>query len=129
MNRWLRAVSVIGLVSVFLMPGPAFAVNPLEGKTFSGVVGPKGKTEGQADNFVFQDGKFESTLCTTFGYGKGNYKTAAKGDATEFTTETMSKKGGKMRWRGVVKGNQIEGTAVSVENGQASESWFKGTLK
>lgn len=129
MNK--KAAVAVALVFVGLLgvSTPAFAGGSLDGKTFSGTIGQKGKTEGQADGFVFKDGKFESTLCEAFGYGQGEYKTEALTDATAFTAETASTTGGKMQWQGMVKGDQIEGTVISTENGKSTESWFKGTLK
>ena len=128
MGRTVSAVAVF--LAGFFGAIPLVSANgALDGKTFSGVIGPKEKTDGRPDDFVFQDGSFESTLCNTFGYGKGTYQTTAKGDAVEFTAETTSTNGGKMAWKGTVTGNQIEGATVATENGQTSESWFKGTLK
>ena len=120
-------VAVVGVIGMAL---PAWAAaGGLDGKTFSGQIGPQGKSEGKDDNFVFQDGAFESTLCTTFGYGKGAYTTTPAGMALEFTAETADQKGGTMKWKGLVKGDMVEGTVVSMENGQASESWFRGILQ
>ncbi len=115
--------SVLGVSSL------ALAAGGLDGKAFSGEIGQQGKTDSQPDTFVFKDGAFESTLCTTFGYGKGAYRTEPKGDAVEFTAKTVSTDGGTMQWKGAVKGGQVEGTVVSTEKGQISTSWFKGALK
>ena len=119
----VSAAMVIGMASLALASGA------LDGKTFTGTMGKKGETQGKADDFVFQDGAFESTLCTTFGYGTGAYTAEPAGDAVEFTAETTNQDGGTMQWQGLVKGDAIEGTAVSMENGHVSESWFRGTLK
>ena len=127
MNR--RGFSVALAIGILGMAPFVFAAGTLDGKTFSGTIGSKGQTEGKADDFVFQDGSFESTLCETFGYGKGAYTVAVNGDAVEFTAETANQKGGTMQWKGLMKGDVIEGTAMSTENGQTSESWFRGTLK
>ena len=117
------------VVGILVGSSMVFASGSLDGRTFTGQIGKKGEVEARTDDFMFQDGKFESTLCNTFGYGKGDYRAAANGDATEFTAETASTTGGKMQWKGAVKGDTIEGTAISMENGATSESWFKGTLK
>ncbi len=121
-------VAVLVAGSMLAVSSLAFAAAALDGKTFTGQIGPQGKTDGQADDFVFSDGSFESTLCTTFGYGKGAYQTESKDGAVTFTAETTSKDGGTMQWHGAVKEDQIEGTVVSTEKGKASTSWFKGTL-
>ena len=127
MTKIGRGTAVLGMVLGLALP--VWAAGTLDGKTFSGQIGPQGQTDGKADDFIFQNGEFESTLCETFGYGKGAYTEAASGDAVEFTAETANQQGGTMRWKGLVKGEMIEGAAVSTENGQTSESWFHGTLK
>ena len=127
MKRIGRGVMMLGAVMSLALP--VWAAGTLDGKTFSGQIGPQGQTNGKADDFVFQDGSFASTLCEMFGYGQGAYAAAANGDAIAFTAETSNQKGGTMQWKGLVKGETIEGTAVSTENGQTSESWFHGTLK
>jgi hypothetical protein len=126
-----RAAAIAALLVGILGASPlVLASGALDGKTFSGVMGQKGKTDSRPDDFVFKDGTFESTLCTTFGYGTGEYQAQAAGDAVEFTAETTSTDGGKMAWKGAVKGSDIEGTVLSMEQGgTSSESWFKGTLK
>ena len=129
MSKKAAVAVALVCVSLFGVSSGLFASGPLDGKTFSGTMGQKGKIDGQADGFVFKDGKFESTLCTTFGYGQGAYKTEAKADAIGFTAETASSDGGKMEWHGTVKGDQIAGTVISIENGTTTESWFKGKLK
>ncbi len=127
MNR--RGFSVAMAIGILGMAPFVFASGTLDGKTFSGSIGSKEQTEGKADDFVFQDGQFESTLCETMGYGKGSYTTSMKGDAVQFTAETTNKEGGKMDWKGTVTGDQIEGTVSSAANGNTSEMWFKGTTK
>ena len=128
MGRRVSAMAAL-LVSCLGMSSLVLASSALDGKTFSGVVGQKGKTDTRPDDFVFQGGQFESTLCTTFGYGKGDYQAKADGAAVEFTAETTNTDGGTMQWKGTVKGNDVEGTALSMEKGRTSESWFKGALK
>ncbi len=126
-----KRVGVLGVAVVMGCLGAVslFASGSLDGKTFTGTIAPKGQTEGKADSFVFQNGQFESTLCGTFGYGKGVYQSQPKPEGMEFTAETASNTGGRMQWKGLVKGAVIEGTALSMENGQTTEQRFKGTLQ
>ena len=124
----------LGMLGVAVVMGCWGAVSlcasgSLDGKTFTGTIAPKSQTEGREDRFVFQDGQFESTLCETFGYGKGVYQSQPKPEGMEFTAETASTTGGRMQWKGLVKGDVIEGTALSIENGQTTEQWFRGTLQ
>ena len=119
-------------VAIFLLSGvsAALAGGTLDGKTFTGQMGEVGKPSGQPDDFVFHNGKFTSSLCAQFGYKGAPYLSKAEGDKVKFQLQCKSdKNGGTMTWDGVVKGDQIEGTSVTSENGQASMSWFKGTLK
>ena len=124
-----KQVAVGLLIAGLIYAFPALAAGALDGKTFAGQVGEKGQANAVADNFVFTNGKFASTLCSQFGYGEGVYKTTGAKDAVHFTAETTSQAGGKKDWQGTVKGEVIEGGATTVENGQTSQQWFKGTLK
>lgn len=126
-----RLILGVGAISVGFLTAAslAFATGALDGKTFTGTIGKKGETTGQTDDFVFKDGKFESTLCEQFGYGTGDYKTAMVGDATQFSAQTTNAKGGQMNWTGKVTQGRLVGTVASTENGKTSEMWFNGTIK
>ena len=128
---------IIILLALVLNTPFAFSEDMLDRKTFSGEIGEVGKDKGQPDNFVFQNGQFESTLCSGFGYGKGDYKATAVSGVIDFTAQTTSKDGGIMSWKGTVKQSAVEGTVTTVEKvkegdqevNKSSESWFKGVLK
>ena len=127
MNKVHRVMVIV--LGVALVCSPVLAAGPLDGKTFSGSYGNVGSAAEQADNFVFKDGTFASTLCNQFGYKEGIYQIAPGGTATDFTAETVSRAGGKKSWKGAVKGDSLEGTVTTVENGKTEEGWFKGKLK
>lgn len=132
MKNMLSKFKISFPVVLFLMVSflsSAFALGELNGKTFTGEIGNKGEGAGTQDSFVFKDGKFASTLCSTFGYSSGDYKEITEGDTINFESQITSANGGKMDWKGSVKGENLEGTFVTHENTQTSESWFKGTLK
>ena len=124
-----RMLILAATLTVFAAAPLAHAAGALDGKTFSGVIGKKGETATQPDSLVFKDGTFESTLCTTFGYGTGAYQTTPQDEGMTFTAQTTSGTGGTMDWHGVVIGDQIEATVTTMENGQKSESWFQGKVK
>ena len=108
----------------------AFAAGALDGKTFTGPMGPKGSETSRGDDTVtFKRGKFNSSICAQFGYSDGKYKTETKDGALEFTARTKNKKGDTMDWKGTVKDGKLDATAVTTEDGATDESWFKGTLK
>jgi len=98
--------------------------DPLDGRTFDGIVLECGKTSGDADSLIFKGGRFRSTACDRYEYGDGPYTVVASGDAVTFTAETESPKYGKLRWSGVVRGKRLDGTLVMVRDGQAAgEKW------
>ena len=55
-----RALAMVFTAGALTISLPAQAANELDGKTFTGTVGEKGKTEGDPDEFIFADGKFRS---------------------------------------------------------------------
>ena len=90
----------------------------------------------KAMSLFFSEGKFYSSLCDQYGYGKGDYKATVFGDAMVFEVETSSAKDGRLVWKGTVRGNQIEGTFIHYRKGSffnsnpaPVEHWFKGTIK
>jgi hypothetical protein len=99
--------------------------------------GEKGKpAEEKADVITFAGGKFHSSLCDQYGYGKGDYKYSAAGDAVAFEAQTQSEKDGRLVWKGTVRGDEIEGTFVHYRKGwmlnpnpDPVEHWFKGRVK
>ncbi len=124
---WFPSFLVISFF--ILLCGPVSAAGSLDGKIFTGEFGNKGEAAGTKDDFVFKDGKFVSALCSTFGYGSGDYQTTAQGKTVNFESQITNAAGGKMDWKGAVIGDKIEGTFISQENGKSTDSWFKGVLK
>jgi hypothetical protein len=109
----------------------------LDGKTFVADAGEKGKAaDEKGDVITFAGGKFHSSACDQYGYGKGDYKATTAGDAIQFEAVTMSEKDGRLVWKGTVRGDQIEGTFVHHrkpgifnKNPEPVEHWFKGKAK
>lgn len=99
--------------------------NPLDGRTFDGIVLECGKTSGDADSLIFSGGRFRSTACDRYDYGDGAYSATASGDTISFTAETESPKYGKLRWHGTVRGKRLDGTLVMVRDGKdLGEKWI-----
>ena len=123
--------SSVCLLIVLAWATQAFAAGVLDGKTFTGKIGDANKppSQAQVDDFMFSEGRFKSTLCSTFGYGSGAYTVTEEKGVVKFEAETASDSGGKMTWSGTVTGDRVQGTAKTVENGQTSESRFTGMLK
>jgi hypothetical protein len=102
----------------------------LDGKSFEGLFVQKGKTEGDRDTLIFKGGRFRSTACERYGYGDAPYQAVAEGDAIRFAADTNSAQYGKLEWRGVVRGDRLESTVMSIRSGQAPiENEVKATLK
>lgn len=108
-----------------------------DGKPFAADAGEKGKPADEKNDVIsFQDGRFHSSACDKYGCNKGLYKTSAVGDVITFETETVSEKDGKLQWKGVVKGDTIEGNFTHYRmpsffrpNPAPIEHWLKGTSK
>jgi hypothetical protein len=112
-------------LAVATAPAPAPARTfALDGRNFEGVVLERGKTSGDADTLIFNDGRFRSTACDQYGYADGPYTASVSGDAIAFEAETESPKYGKLLWKGVVRGHKLDGTLSMVRDGKAAgEKW------
>jgi hypothetical protein len=126
------------LVSLFAAPAGALAqAATLDGRAFVAEAGEKGKAaDEKGDVISFAGGKFHSSSCDQYGYGKGGYRTTVSGEAIAFEAETASEKDGRLVWKGTVRGDAIEGTFVHYRKGwllnpnpEPIEHWFKGKAK
>src|SRR5262245_26984720 len=68
----------------------------LDGRRFDGVVLECGKTAGDADSLIFDNGRFRSTACDRYEYGDGAYTVKSIGDGLAFSAETESPKYGTL---------------------------------
>jgi hypothetical protein len=121
----LAAAVVFGLVQ------SRFATaSPLDGKSFVGEMGEKGKTKGDKDTFTFKDGRFRSTACDRYGFGDAPYAASDEGGKMHVTAETTSKKEGLMQWTITVDGDTLTGTSIWKKGNKApKEYWIKASLK
>jgi len=134
MTRMAKQFGLLLAAALVLLwsPAPAAAAEkgPLDGKTFAGEMMEKGKAKGDQDTFVFKDGKFRSTACDAYGFTETAYTAAVSDIATTFEAVATSPKEGTMKWKGTVKRDSVEGTAVWTKKGQADAIYtFKGALK
>lgn len=96
----------------------------LDGRRFTGVVLERGKTAGDADTLIFDNGRFRSTACDRYDYGDGAYRCQQRDGDIIFDAVTESPKYGQLRWHGVVRGVRLDGTLTMVRDGQAAgEKW------
>jgi hypothetical protein len=120
------AVVLIILATAAVVTGTGY----LDGRTFVGETGEKGKTKGEPETFVFKDGTFDPLDCHKWGFSGAPYTTKEEDGRIHFAAETKSDKEGTMSWKGAVQGDAISGTVVWTKQGQAPiEYWFKGTQK
>lgn len=105
----------------------------LDGKTFIGPTGEKGKKTHHEDVLSFSNGRFTSSKCFEFGFTDGPYTARIEGDLIHFQAETVSSSHGKMMWKGTLAGDIME-----VEYSWTKERWlwttyreywFRGTLQ
>jgi hypothetical protein len=124
---------LVALVLATVAPLAA-AQGLLDGRKFDTQAGLVGKpAHVKQDILSFAGGQFHSSDCDQYGYGKGAYRMVAQGEAPAFEVETVSEQYGRNVWRGVVKGDSIEGTMVFYRkptwwrsNPEPLEHWFKG---
>lgn len=122
-RRQALALALGAAAAVHAAPAVAQGAN-LDGRRFDGVFIERGKTSGDADTLTFQGGRFRSSACDRYGYSDAAYQASAAGDAIAFEAETTSPKYGKLRWRGVVRGDKLDATATSLREGKPPvENW------
>ena len=132
-----QSVAALMTVSLFAMPVAEAQTAALDGRVFIADAGEKGKAADEKNDVItFNGGKFHSSACDPYGFGKGDYRASASGDAVAFEAETQSQKDGRLVWRGTVRGDEIEGTFVHYRkpgfltpNPAPVEHWFKGRVK
>ena len=122
------------LVLLCLIPFMAAAQGALDGRRFDTQAGMTGKPAHiPKDILSFTDGKFHSSDCDQYGYDRGAYRATSDGGAMTFEVETRSEQYGRNVWKGVVRGDTVEGTMVFYRkptffrpNPEPLEHWFKG---
>jgi hypothetical protein len=104
------------------------AAGALDGKSFSGEIGEKGK-KADPDTFLFKNGRFTSTACEKFGFKDAAYTTSGEGKNMRFRATTTNPSGAKIDWDGMVNGGKLEGKAVLNQPGKpAEEKLFKAKV-
>jgi hypothetical protein len=112
------------IAAAALLAQPAQADSGLDGRRFSGVFIQRGKTSGDADTVSFTNGRFHSSACDRYGYSDGTYKVGREGESITFEAETESRKYGKLMWKGIVRGDRLDATAMMLQPGKSPvENW------
>jgi hypothetical protein len=128
----LFALFASALFSAAVLSAATDAKTSLDGKTFLGESGEKGKPAmAEKDTLRFENGRFRSVACDAYGFGDAAYTATAGADGSvRWTAETTSPKEGKIEWKGTVQGDRIEATYVWTKAGQKPiEYWMKGTAR
>ena len=120
-NTWVTRLGLPAAVVLTILATAAIVTGTgyLDGRTFVGETGEKGKAKGDPETFVFKDGTFDPLACHKWGFSGAPYSTKEEGGRIHFTAETKSEKEGTMSWKGAVQGEEISGTVIWTKQGQA----------
>jgi hypothetical protein len=100
----------------------------LEGKTYDVVLEGPGEAPAK-DQLIFTGTTFESTMCTGFGFKPASYTSQDDSGGTQFTVaEKHPTEPTTVDWKGVVKGDTVEGTATRTMNGKVTVLKFTGKV-
>src|SRR5574341_600382 len=104
-------------------------VGKLDGKSFTGNLLEPGKSP-VTDSLIFRSGSFKSTAYRSYGFGMGKYTSKESNNALTFNAKTISSSEGTMVWKGVIRGNQIQGTVEWSKKNQEKpvEMTFSGSV-
>ena len=116
---------------VFLLAGAAAAQDALDGLSFSGMTGEKGKGDHHADTITFRDGIFRSLDCENWGFGPAPYEMERVSNGYRFTAILKSPDRGELAWTGTIVDNTARATFRwthkrwywTIER----DYWFEGT--
>jgi len=123
-------LAVLIPLAVAILAAPATAATGvLDGRTFSGSIGPKGKAADGTDSLIFADGMLRSTACDMYGFGPGPYTAVRDGDTITFTATTQSKKNGTINWQGTIGNGVLEGTFACRKLLVRRNYWIKATAR
>ena len=95
---------------LFALAPAAHSAGLLDGTTFSGQVGQKGKGAESRDDLIFANGLFRSTGCDSYGFAPAPYTAVRNGDTITFTATTKSPKSGTIEWQGTIRNGVLEGS-------------------
>lgn len=98
----------------------------LDGRTFVGQFGEKGRSQGQPERISFRRGQLHSNACEPFGFEDGDYTAHQSGEEISFTAVTESPAEGRIEWRGTIRGDVLEGTFTWHKEGKRPlEYWVR----
>ena len=121
-------LAAVSLLASCKCPPAGDTAARLDGRSYKvTLVAPNG--EKMSDDLLFRNGRFESTVCTSAGFNVVPYSVQTIEDGMRFTAQCDSPKMGHNEWRGMVKGDQIEGMVTRTpKEGAPIASSFSGSL-
>ncbi len=136
-SRLIISSSILFFCSIlFINFVPAQDIsNLLDGKTFIGFNGEKGKDldPDEEEEIVFEYGRFISTSCNKYNFADTPYSAVAVDDSIHFEAVTVSPTHGQIVWKGVVREDVAEVSFVWTKErwywDTHREYWFRGSLK
>jgi len=125
---------VAAMVALWAIGQVQASTGLLDGKTFFGPTGEKGKEAKGEDELRFYNGMLFSVGCADWGFAESDYTARVEGNGIHFESVTLSPKHGKIVWKGTVQGDKIDATYVWTKErwywkDAHQEKWFKGTVK
>jgi hypothetical protein len=126
--------AVLTIVALWGLNHVEAGTGVLDGKTFTGRTGEKGKEAKGDDELRFENGKLFSVGCAKWGFGEGVYNARVEGDRIHFEAVTLSPKHGQIVWEGTVIDDTIDATYIWTKKrwwwkDAYLEKWLKGTVK
>jgi hypothetical protein len=101
----------------------------LDGKSFACEMSD-GAGETTDEVIEFHGGRFHSQGCDEHGFASGSYAATATQGTTVFSSVTTSATEGRIDWRGMVRGDAVEGSAIWSKPGQSPINYtFKGNAR
>ena len=133
MKRLPHILLVLILVSISInsTAGPLITSQnrTLDGNVYATIL------NGKDDILTFRNGSFQSSFYAERGYDKGEYVTVTKANSISFEAKTVNPQEGEIFWKGVVKGNVINGSYLYTTKGwfifgdTTKKKNFKGSLQ
>lgn len=129
MRTTIIAASIVALVVA--CPAAAAAATgkaALDGKVFVGSMGKAGAPTGDQDQLTFKKGTFISAACVRYGFKEAPYTAEEKDGVVTFTSSPKNAKGDTMTWKGTIRNDTLDATAVNKTAAGETTYWFKGTV-
>ncbi len=85
----------------------------LDGRTFGTSIVRASLAEQSrelGDKLTFSNGMFSSALCKQYNFSDAPYWVRREGDQVHFLAELTSPTDGRMVWKGIIRGDTLEGT-------------------